>query len=599
MRRSRLAAPVLLTLLAIVAPRAQQPRDKQSPTATGQGRIAGIITDAKENRALRRARVSVSGSELTRSRTVITADDGTFAFDGLPGGRYSVSASKDGYVTMNYGAARPVRPGRVLTLAAGASIRADLRLPIGSVITGTVLTPDGEPAVGIAVNAYTSQYDGGRGERRFSLPPTGSVTTDDRGIYRMFGLAEGTYLVAAVPRFFGNADVQILTQAEIRGALADVRQAGFSTRPGMPAPPPRSNPGVVEGRRAVTLTPVFYPGTSLSERATPVVVHAGEVRNGVNFDLDYVPTSTVEGMVTIPQGMRVLLYIANTDPVVPGPGLRISSASDEGRFVFRSIPPGTYSISARAFPFNVRTDAQPAEISMWGETSVVVAGEDVTGIALALQPPLTFSGRLVFEGTGPRLPDLLSMRVPIPAFPAGISNPVGLPSAVVDGSRFSISGVLPGQYRFTSPPRGIRAPIGPWWMKSMILSGRELLDAPLELRESTDEGVITFSDKASELSGVVRATDGSLMTDGFVVVFAAEPRFWFHQSRRVAGLRLSSGGKYVVRNLPPGEYLVAVPNDIDFNEWFDPEALKVLARNAVRLSLKENEPRTLDLSPSR
>jgi carboxypeptidase family protein len=118
-------------------------------------------------------------------------------------------------------------------------------------------------------------------------------------------------------------------------------------------------------------------------------------------------------------------------------------------------------------------------------------------------------------------------------------------------------------------------------------------------RDNTDEGVITFSDKASELSGTVRAADGSLVTDGFVVVFPPEPRFWFHQSRRVAGLRLSSGGNYVVRNLPPGEYLVAVTNDIDLNEWFDPKVLKGLARSALRLSLTDNVPRTLDLSPAR
>ena len=78
-------------------------------------------------------------------------------------------------------------------------------------------------------------------------------------------------------------------------------------------------------------------------------------------------------------------------------------------------------------------------------------------------------------------------------------------------------------------------------------------------------------------------------------MFAVDSQFWFHQSRRVAGVRLSSEGKYVVRNLPAGDYLVAVADDIDPNEWFDPEILTGLARSAVRVSLKQTEQKTLDL----
>jgi hypothetical protein len=158
-----------------------------------------------------------------------------------------------------------------------------------------------------------------------------------------------------------------------------------------------------------------------------------------------------------------------------------------------------------------------------------------------------------------------------------------------------MQGVLPGTYRFTSPPRGVRAPIGRWWLKSLMLNGKEALDAPLELRESTDDAVLTLSERASELAGLVRLADGTAASDGFVVVFAADPRFWFHQSRRVAGVRLPDTGKYVVRNLPAGDYLIAVSEDIEMNEWFDSEVLKSLAPGAVRIALGENEAKSVDL----
>ena len=152
---------------------------------------------------------------------------------------------------------------------------------------------------------------------------------------------------------------------------------------------------------------------------------------------------------------------------------------------------------------------------------------------------------------------------------------------------------------FTSPPRGIRAPIGRWWLKSIALHGKEVLDAELELRESADDGVLTLSDRASELSGVVRQGEGAPAAEGFVVVFSSDPRFWFHNSRRVAGMRLSTEGKYVVRNLPAGEYLVAIASDIDVNEWFDPDVLKSLQREATRVSLQENEVKSLELTRRR
>ena len=577
---------------------AQQPRDNRTPPGSGDARLTGIVRDARDGRPLRRARVSVTGSELQMARVVITVDDGTFVFDGLPAGRFALSGSKDGHVSANHGAVRPGRPGRLITLNPGGAARVELRLPPGAVITGTVIAPDGEPMANVAVSAFIWKYDANRGERRLTGVANGTVATDDRGVYRIFGLAEGGYLVAALPRVMsGPGDVQLMSANEVRAALAEVRQSLVETRPGIPTSPPQRQTDVAEPRRSVTLAPVFFPGTPMQERATPVQLRAGEVRQAVNIDLDYMSTVLVEGLVTVPQGMRVQLQMMSSDPLGMSMGMRTSIASEDGRFSFRSVSPGTYSIVARAYPRDIRTGAMPSETGLWAETRVVVAGEDVAGISLTLLPALSISGRVILEGTDARLPELVSLRVPIPVFLVGGSSSMGVPSAVLDGSRFSIRGVLPGVYRFSSPPRGVRSPVGRWWLKSMTLNGKEALDSELELRESTDDAVITLSERASELSGEVRQAGGIPVTDGFVVVFSADPRFWFHNSRRVAGVRLTGDGKYVVRNLPAGDYLLAVTNDIEMNEWFDPEVLKGLVRNAARVALADNEVKALNLSP--
>jgi hypothetical protein len=585
-----------LLLLLLLAPgvSAQQPREQKTPAPT-TAIVAGVVRDAQDGRPLRRARVSISGSELEAPRVVITTDDGAFTFEGLRAGAYSLTASKDGHVAMSYGASRPGRAGRLIALTAGAVVRTELRLPPGAVITGTVQTPEGEPAVGVAVGAFVSTYDPNRGGRRHTLVPNSTVVTDDRGIYRIFGLAEGTHWVAVTPRMPGaNADLQVLSPGEIRSALAEVRQNLVATRPGMPASAPRSADEPIEPRRSVTLAPVYFPGTPMMERATPILLRAGEVRNNINIDLEYLPTSRVEGFVSVPPGTRVVLSLASSDPTMMRGGMRSAVASDDGRFSFAAVAPGTYSIQARSMPRDVRSTAMPAEVGLVAQTKVVVAGEDITGISLSLMSALSLSGTIVLEGSDSALPPL-PLRIPVPAFEVA-SPGISLPSVLFEGSRFSIRGVFPGVYRFSTTPRGIRAPIGRWWLKSMTIGGKELLDAELELRESRDDLVITLSDRASELSGVVRDTAGATVSDGFVVVFSADERSWFHHSRRVAGARLTSEGKYVVRNLPAGEYLVAVTNDIGMNEWFDPEVLKLLVRSSVRLSLSNNETRVLDLA---
>ena len=77
---------------------------------------------AEGNRPIRRARVSISGTDLPGGRASLTDDSGTFDFTALPAGRYSVSVSKNGYVTISYGQRRPLQAGTPIQLAEGQEI---------------------------------------------------------------------------------------------------------------------------------------------------------------------------------------------------------------------------------------------------------------------------------------------------------------------------------------------------------------------------------------------------------------------------------------------------------------------------------------------
>jgi hypothetical protein len=226
---------------------------------------------------------------------------------------------------------------------------------------------------------------------------------------------------------------------------------------------------------------------------------------------------------------------------------------------------------------------------------VIVQGEDISGVTVALKPALTLTGTIRFDSSQGAVPDLSVLNMPRIPIPAGTPMTGLFPSARLEGNRFTLAGVQPGVYRYNNALRGVRSPIGSWWLKSLTIGGKEALDSELRIEENTVEAVITFSDRASELSGVVRSAGGQPARDRHVVVFSPEPGTWFLHSRRVAAVRPSADGRYSIRNLPAGEYLVAVAGDLEANEWFDRELLRGLAATAMRITLAEYETKTLDI----
>ncbi|HYT67695.1 MAG TPA: carboxypeptidase-like regulatory domain-containing protein [Vicinamibacterales bacterium] len=156
-------------------------------------------------------------------------------------------------------------------------------------------------------------------------------------------------------------------------------------------------------------------------------------------------------------------------------------------------------------------------------------------------------------------------------------------------------GAIPGAYRVRGNIQGVRAPIGGWWLKSLVVGGRDILDAPLDLRASADDGVATFSDRASELSGAVTTAQSSPSPDAYVVAFSTDRSTWFMNSRRVAGVRVDRDGRYTIRNLPPGEYRVAATTDIDQGEWFDPAVLDRLLAVGVPVTVAGAEKITVNI----
>src|SRR5688572_24738521 len=112
---------------------------------TGTGRIVGRVLSTDSGGPLRRAQVRLSAPEIA-VKTALTDTEGRFEFKDLPAGRFTLSASKSGYVTVQYGQTRPFESGRPIELADKQTMeRADVTMPRGGVISGRIIDEFGDP----------------------------------------------------------------------------------------------------------------------------------------------------------------------------------------------------------------------------------------------------------------------------------------------------------------------------------------------------------------------------------------------------------------------------------------------------------------------
>jgi hypothetical protein len=549
-----MTAAIAIAIAVLLCQQRDVPMARPAATASIGGTV---MSDHPQPKPLRRVRVTLNGGGLSPGRTTITADDGTFVFDGLPSGRYTVAATKDGYVTMNYGAARPLRPGVDIPVETGETRRVTLTLSRGAVITGTVVDADGAPTHGVLMTALNYRYVGLTGERRALPAGVSAGPSDDRGVYRIFGLPPGDYVIMGQIRQVGP-----MQAIELRTVSQDTLS-----------------------RRKVSLVPSYHPATADVGRAARVTVSAGEERGGIDVQMQYVSTATVSGAAPVIADVFTYVTLIRTGEAFGVDGSKGSNAGEGGRFSFTGVAPGQYSVIARS---------NPPSGNLWGKADIVVDGEDVASVAIAMQPTLKISGRVVFEGSRPP-PPLAGLQVRDFAVTNLGNMGSTLPDVRLDaGNRFTIADITPGDYRILRPDiPGVRAPVDGWWLKSIVVNGREMLDARFDIRQSADDAVAVFTDQASEVSGRVTDRQRVPLAAQLVLVFSTDKSTWFFNSRRIALVRTDAEGRYVVRNLPPGDYRIAVIADLEQGEWFDPDVLARLGGTTVTVAGVEK--RTQDL----
>ena len=596
--------PVHLSLLLVaiaVASFAQTPRPGPQQPARDtpaqqtdappppSGRISGRVLTADTGRPIKRARAFIAAAELSGGRGSLTDENGIFDFAELPAGRYTLTVSKSGFVSLSYGQLRPLQAGTPLQLGDGQQLKGlEFRLPRGSVIAGHVLDEDGEPMPGAMVRIMRYQYL--QGNRQ--LLPAGTAQTDDKGQYRVWGLMPGDYYVNAVTRIAdlggrgggpgggpgGGRGGGVFIAGIVGGALGGNVATLFG--------------GAGDDQDRVAYAPTYYPGVGSVNEALPVTVGLSKEVLDIDFNLQLVRTSRVSGHVTNPDGTPTTSGNVNLAPdgaaAGRGPiGANYGSRIEwDGNFSIGNVPPGRYTLRARG---------NDTEVPQYAAQPLTVSGGELSNVSVVLMPGASLSGSVTFQSTQLPVPgDLTQVRITAPAIDQFGVGPN--PNARVDkDGNFTLEGVPAGAH-LIRPNGGVRG----WALKSVTVDGHDVTDTPIDLKSGqrlANVGVV-FTDKLSEIDGTVTDQQGTPFTDFTVLAFPTDPSLWRPQSRHIMTARPDQTGKFKIRGLPPAEYYVVTVDPAEQGEWFEPTFLDQHRPAATRLTLGDGDVKTQDFKVS-
>ena len=490
-----------------------------------------------------------------------------------------------------------------------------LRLVRGSVLSGTILDEAGDPLGGVAVQVFRRAY--ASGQRAFG--PSGSSASDDRGAFRIANLMPGEYLVGVVPR---AADVDAAGLAAIAntgasgptwvagmaGLLLDASQNGGGAVPmaaaggnqGAVRVPSAGSPIAPATRdgHAREYVPRFFPGTPASQ-ASPIELGVGEERSGLVLQLTASEVSSIAGHVTSPAGVprsTALTLIPEDDPLLATVDGLTAVVGSTGDFVLSGVPAGRYVLEARSLVEPARGAYATPPHRLFAHLGVTVPASEPAQVVITLRDGLQFSGEVHFDGATPPPTGatLTQWRVTL----TDASGPPSLrlwaqASVALDANgHFTFpASLVPGDYRVVVGS-GL---VGPWSLESALINGHEDVDDVLHVETDLEHVILTVSDRHTEVTGFVRDGSGQPGTSATVVVFPRDRRLWASTSRRISAIRPLSDGRYVIKNLPAGEYLLAATADVERGQWYDPAFLATLERVATSVSLAPGGSATVNL----
>lgn len=483
--------------------------------------------------------------------------------DNLPRQVYNVSAQVRGYVRDTIESTF-YKPGDSVNLV----------LKKGAAITGTVTNSAGEPVIGVLVSAIPIRDLEGRPVKS---PFAGAPRyTDDRGVYRLFSLPKGIYLVA--------------TGSKVNA---------FSQQPAF-----------------VDDISTYYPSAT-RDSASEVLVNSGAEVTGIDIRYRGEHGYTISGSITgsPARGSRrinvdVTLRRASSD-LMEAQTFSQPTGNNQP-FTLHGVPEGDYYLIARRLPFESDDGASSRPVS------VKLKNHDATGVEITLTPHGSAAGRIVLEpaaskdkagcdstrsGSPPAIAEVIvSLRTDQrpPANRLSESAPV----APDDKGEFLIQGLEPGQYRVETGMLDES-----WYVRTITMPGTArattTVDAgtngfPVKAGQRADGVTVTLAEGAASLRGrVVPETGGAELPERLRVHLIPAETELADNTLRFAEAAVQSDGTFTLKNLAPGRYRL-VTSRASVEEAGERSPRPIAWRSSSRASLRgdgEASNITLDLKP--
>lgn len=544
--RSLVLAAVLLTLLCGISSASAQERETGAVTGrvTLDGKPARDITVIATLSMTDPSKIAESFLNKAASLKATTDSDGNYKFEDLPPGKYRLAPYAPALVSDS------IDSGAETTVTGGATTEAiNFSLSAGGVITGKVTDSDGRPVIGekitlkavdsnpaIAGNSVTNIMNVmGGGGRMYA--------TDDRGIYRIFGLRAGRYLVSA-------------------GADSDVFSAIFKMRP--------------------KRTHTFYPGVTDQARAKQVQVNAGAEVGAIDIQFSAADKGfVVSGRVIEAQkgagiGKAMVAYSAVRKPGsapkrtddedsdddheeqfgnIPG---GITTTNENGEFKFESVAPGSYQLEVEQFgamtgtgtkefygdpiTFEVRSgNVEKLEVKLHRGASIsgVVVPENADG-----ESSLQGYGRLVLSAS---VTDAQTK-----SYSSGTS-------VIAEDGTFRIGGLKGGKATFRLDSIGEREAA----LVRIERNGGELQgEVDIQANEQITGLRVIVTRANCVIKGHVTVEGGTLPPGRPITVRAVRARRFTTDTSGFEATSVDSRGDFVIENLAPDTYEVEASTSV-------------------------------------
>jgi hypothetical protein len=456
-----------------------------------------------------------------------TDRDGNFRVTGLKPVVYLASASLSAYT------AAPRDPDSTQATSYRIGDTITLVLIKGGVITGSVKTTTGDPVVGVRVRAQMIRD--GTGQRSRYGATIRERATDDRGIYRIYGLPTGTYLV-----FAGGVTYQ-------------------------------GQPGLFEND-----APTYSP-SSLRDSAAEISVRAGEETRDVDIRYRSEVGHSISGKAAPPEGSNVSgAVVILTSTLDAGSQLTESVYQQPGGegFSFSGVADGNYDLTAESFHPN-------GEIMISEPRRVRVRGTDIADVQLIPKPLATISGRVVLEESqaieckGKKRALLTEILISAwhndkeaaqdrPQFVWALGGP-SYPNSQGD---ISLRNLAAGQYQIIA-----RQFAKYWYLHSISLPAESRTTKPGEPNGPKDAVlnwtnlkpgdrlsglIVKVAEGAASLRGQITLAEGATLPGRLYVYLVPAEREKSQDVLRFLAAPVTPDKKIALNNIPPGRYFIVV-----------------------------------------